>query len=344
MRAAWWRGAGFVRPYFAGLHSKIFSFMDIPLSPQHQATADVRQPEAYTTTASPAAIKARPPFRPDIEGLRGIAVLLVVLYHAAVPGFTGGYVGVDVFFVLSGYLITWLLGREVEKSGRVDLPSFYARRARRLLPAMGVLLLAIMGFAWLAYSPQEQELIAATAFSTATYLSNVFFAFNATDYLAGAAEANPLLHTWSLAVEEQFYFFWPLLVVGVLTALGRRPASRRRLLWGMGVVSLLSFGLTLYLQQTLNGHWAFFSSPTRAWEFAIGGLGVLLPLREPRRLRVIGGALGWQRCWPPGCSTPHERPSLAGPPCCPRWAPCSRSERAPGPMAPRSPRHRWRAS
>ena len=229
----------------------------------------------------------RPPFRADIEGVRGIAVLLVVLYHAGVPGFSGGYVGVDVFFALSGYLITGILVAEVERTGRLDLARFYARRARRLLPAAAVLLLATTVFAYVFYSPLEQQGIARTALATAAYVSNMHFAVGATDYLAADAETNPLLHTWSLAVEEQFYLGWPLLVLVGLVGVpwlrrGRLALSRRRLAWTMGAVAVATFALTVVLMGTYRTHWAFFASPPRAWEFAVGGLGALLP-----RVRVL---------------------------------------------------------
>lgn len=245
---------------------------------------------SYAPVRSPG---ERPTWRADIEGLRGVAVVLVVLYHAGVPGFTGGYVGVDVFFALSGYLITGILAAEIEATGRLDLARFYARRARRLLPAMGVLLLAVAAFAFAFYSPLEQRPIAETALATAVYVSNVHFAVDAADYSAAEVETNPLLHTWSLAVEEQFYLGWPLLVLIGLVGFRRRgPPSARRLVWTMAAVASLSFGATLGLMESLRGHWAFFASPARAWEFAVGGLGALLP-RVRLGSRSPGTALGW---------------------------------------------------
>ena len=225
----------------------------------------------------------RPAWRTDIEGLRGIAVLLVVLYHAGVPGFAGGYIGVDVFFVLSGYLITGILVKEAESRGSIDLMRFYARRARRLLPASALLLAFVVGFAFLFYAPLEQVDIAKTALATAAYISNIYFGRGATDYLAAEAETNPLLHTWSLSVEEQFYVVWPALVILFLfgfAGLRRKEGAfkRERLVWGTAIIAALSFALTLYLMATGRTHWAFFSSPTRAWEFALGGLGALLPV------------------------------------------------------------------
>jgi peptidoglycan/LPS O-acetylase OafA/YrhL len=228
------------------------------------------------STAAP----SRHSHRPDIEGLRAIAILLVVAYHAGVPLVRGGYVGVDVFFVVSGYLITSLLVREAEATGSVDLWRFYARRVRRLLPAIAAVLLACTAAGVLLYAPVEQRELASASFSAATYLSNVYFARGATDYLGPSAETHPLLHTWSLSVEEQFYLAWPLFVLLALGALGARRGalSRRRLAgWMAGAAALSLIGsvvLTRYHQP-----WAFFSSPARAWEFAAGGLAVLVPLR-----------------------------------------------------------------
>ncbi len=150
------------------------------------------------------------PFRPDIEGLRGIAIVLVVMYHLRTSLVQGGYVGVDVFFVLSGYLITSLLVNEIQSTGSVDFVAFYSRRARRLLPGLALVVLVMIPVSFLVYAPLEHRQLAATAGSTAAYASNVYFAVRSTDYLAGDARTNPLLHTWSLSVEEQFYLVWPL--------------------------------------------------------------------------------------------------------------------------------------
>lgn len=225
-------------------------------------------------------------FRPDIEGLRGIAILLVVAYHAGLPGFNGGYVGVDVFFVLSGYLITGLLVKEMETKGRINLPAFYARRARRLLPASALALFVTVIATYVIYSPVEQSGLPQSAFATASYVSNLYFARTATDYLRAGAETNPLLHTWSLSVEEQFYLVWPLLVM-----LALRRGGKRRLISVMIAVASLSFALSIWLT-LVRQPWAFFSSPTRAWEFAIGGMGVLLAGRHSPSLGRIIGWLG----------------------------------------------------
>src|SRR5690242_8651954 len=182
-------------------------------------------------------------FRPDIEGLRGIAVLLVVGYHTRLLGFQGGFIGVDVFFVLSGYLITRLLATEVQRSGHLDFANFYARRVRRLLPAINTTVLLTLIVGALVFSPLEQVEFARTARATALYAANIFFVFEATDYFGGDLSANPLLHTWSLAVEEQFYLVWPLIVWFGF----RRRHSRRALAPTLVVVSLASFVMSVWL-------------------------------------------------------------------------------------------------
>ncbi|HVL54299.1 MAG TPA: acyltransferase, partial [Vitreimonas sp.] len=150
---------------------------------------------------------AKQRFRPDLEGLRAVAVLLVLLFHAAVPGFAGGFVGVDVFFVLSGFLITGLIVRELSDTGTLSLTTFYARRARRLLPAALVALVVTVAVSALLLPPLRVPDIAADGAAAALYVSNLRFAFLATDYLAAEMAPSPLLHYWSLGVEEQFYLF-----------------------------------------------------------------------------------------------------------------------------------------
>jgi peptidoglycan/LPS O-acetylase OafA/YrhL len=215
-------------------------------------------------------------FRPDIEGLRGIAILLVVLFHAGVSALSGGFVGVDVFFVLSGFFITVMLTRELARDGSVNLTEFYGRRAVRLLPALLVVLVATLGAVMLLYAPIDRAAIAATARPVALYSGNVEFARNSVDYF-GSAE-NPFLHTWSLGVEEQFYLVWPLLflvVAGLYAgkigedATNAEEAARKRLLIPIALAACASFVASLWLTGA-NQPWAFFGMPTRIWEFAVG--------------------------------------------------------------------------
>ena len=223
----------------------------------------------------------RPPFRPDIEGLRGAAILLVVLCHAGVPALAGGFVGVDLFFVLSGYFITGLLVREQAESGGVNLMEFYGRRALRLLPSLIVVLLVTLAAVMWLYAPIDQPTIAANARAVALSAGNYEFARTAVDYFSSAA--NPLLHTWSLAVEEQFYVVWPLLflLVGAM--------AQRWLLAALAIAGLASFAASLWLTTTAQP-WAFFGMPTRIWEFALGGVVALL-LRPSAERDARRGAL-----------------------------------------------------
>ncbi|HEX6313765.1 MAG TPA: acyltransferase family protein [Gemmatimonadaceae bacterium] len=225
----------------------------------------------------------RPAFRPDIEGLRGIAILLVVLFHAGVSGMRGGFVGVDVFFVLSGFFITAMLARELAETGDVDVNAFYTRRALRLLPALLVTLLVTLGAVFWLYAPIDRAAIADVARAVALHGGNVAFARGAVDYFSTGD--NPLLHTWSLAVEEQFYLVWPLLFlsVGSLGLSGPAAQVRRRLFVAIVTAGVLSFIASLWLTSVAQP-WAFFGMPTRIWEFALGGaLAMLLENRSDTR-------------------------------------------------------------
>ena len=154
---------------------------------------------------APSASETR--FRPDIQGLRGIAVGLVLLFHAGIPGFKGGFVGVDIFFVLSGYLITGNMLREVSSTGRIKFREFYARRIRRLLPASFLVLLVTLIAAALWFPPLLLPGLALDVSSAGLYVSNIDFAIRATDYFSTSVIPSPVLHFWSLGVEEQFYLF-----------------------------------------------------------------------------------------------------------------------------------------
>ena len=235
-------------------------------------------------------------FRPDIEGLRAVAVLAVVLFHAGVPGVSGGFVGVDVFFVISGFLITGMLWREVRDTGRVRLARFYGARARRLLPAgVAVLVVTAVASAWLL-PPLQARAVLGDAVASALYAGNYRFAVQGTDYLAADTPPSPFQHYWSLGVEEQFYLFWPALLIATAWVLARRGGGRRRsvvpYVVALGVIGAGSF-TTSYLWTTTLPPWAFFSLPSRAWELAVGGL-VALTADVWRRLPAWPASLaGW---------------------------------------------------
>jgi hypothetical protein len=159
-------------------------------------------------------------YRPEVDGLRAIAVLPVILFHAGAPWFGGGYVGVDVFFVISGYLITSILVEDLER-GRFSLARFYERRARRILPALFFVLACTSVAAWVLMVPSQFEEYARALVAVVFFVSNIHF-WRVEDYFAPAAEQNPLLHTWSLAVEEQCYIFFPLLLLLLWRLRGRK--------------------------------------------------------------------------------------------------------------------------
>ena len=245
-----------------------------------------------------------PRFRPDVDGLRAVAILAVVGYHAGVPGFSGGFVGVDVFFVISGFLITRNLLREAEGGHRVRLLAFWARRIRRLVPAMAAMVLGTLALSLVILSPLEWARIAKQGAWAALYVSNIQFARASQDYFAPDLGASPFLHTWSLGVEEQFYLLWPVLfVLAALVATWAGASNRRLVVYGFGVVAVVSFGLSVVMTEGIalteaGSPWAFFSLPTRAWEFAVAGvlaavaLPRLLGARGPRMaLGVVGLAL-----------------------------------------------------
>ncbi len=227
-------------------------------------------------------------FRPDLEGLRGIAILLVLLFHANMPFTTGGFVGVDVFFVLSGFLITGLLFREHERSGRIDLRAFYARRARRILPAALVILVVILAFSWFTLAPLDLPRVSADAAAAALSVGNVRFALAGMDYFAQAQTPSPVLHYWSLGVEEQFYLVWPALLI--LATRSRRPRAAAVVV--LLAVVVLSYGGSLFLTDSAPA-WAFYSLPTRAWQLGLGGLLALTAVWYRRLPDLLVAPIGW---------------------------------------------------
>lgn len=214
-------------------------------------------------------------FRPDIEGLRAIAVGLVVMFHAGFPWFPGGYVGVDVFFVISGFLITGLLIREVQRTGRLSIKDFYVRRIRRILPMSTLVLIVTVVCAALWMTGTESAAAAAAASWAALFVANWYFAASASDYFDTSTQTNPILHYWSLGVEEQFYVIWPLLLVVAIVIARWRGASIKSLLRGALAGLLVLCAVSFWWSATKTGEegqWAFFGLHTRLWELGCGGL------------------------------------------------------------------------
>ena len=221
-------------------------------------------------------------FRSDIEGLRGISILLVILFHAGLPWVPGGFIGVDVFFVISGFLITGKLWRESQAAGGLNITRFYAWRIRRLLPAalVAVVLITLVGL--LLAAPLNRSEMAADGAASALSLANMRF-IGSVDYFAPTSSPSPFLHFWSLSVEEQFYLVWPALIL----FLTWRGGGRRRVVVALLVAVLASFALSLWLTDASPAR-AFYLLPTRVWQLGAGGLlALLLVAGTSRRAGLI---------------------------------------------------------
>ena len=213
----------------------------------------------------------------QIQGLRAVAAILVTVFHARlVPG---GFIGVDIFYVISGYLITGLILREIEKTGTLDLRSFYQRRIKRLLPTSVFVLFVTAIFAWILFPPITRDALGRDLFAAATYISNYLFAWWENDYQNLNATPSPFIHYWSLAVEEQFYIVWPLFIL-FLARYGKKVIFA-----GIAITTLLSLLFSIYLTQVAP-IWAFYSLPTRAWELGFGALLLFLP-ETTKKIRIL---------------------------------------------------------
>ena len=200
-------------------------------------------------------------YRADIDGLRAIAVVPVILFHAGLDLFSGGFVGVDIFFVISGYLITTIIVREMSED-RFSLLRFYERRARRILPALFLVVLVCFPFAWYNLLPKTLIDFAECVLAVSVFSSNFLF-WSESGYFDTATELKPLLHTWSLAVEEQYYVIFPLLVMGMWRF------GQRVLIILLGIIAIASLLAAQYLSSTAPSA-NFYLLTTRAWELLIG--------------------------------------------------------------------------
>lgn len=230
-------------------------------------------------------------FRADIQGLRAIAVLLVVIYHIW-PGIVpGGFVGVDVFFVISGYLITSHLRREVENSGSISLSSFYARRVRRLLPAASVVLIFV-AVATILFAPRFKWLdITNDIVASTLYVQNWRLLIQAVDYLGAEEVAGPLQHFWSLAIEEQYYIVWPLILMAVAAIMPKR-LFRKSMVATASVIIALSLLFSIVVTHSDQAV-AYFATHTRIWELAIGSLLAFVQWNSiSRPVKSLAGYLG----------------------------------------------------
>ena len=223
-------------------------------------------------------------YRPDIDGLRAVAVLSILLFHLGVSGFEGGYVGVDIFYVISGYLITTIIIRELA-AGEFSIARFYERRVRRILPALVVTLVATLLVGGLMLGPEQFSDLASSAAATTLFGSNFYFYFGS-GYFDGPSELKPLLHTWSLAIEEQFYILFPFLLILISSKLSGRYAP-----W-LIALAILSLGASV-VGTRIDENAAFFLLPFRGWELLIGSilaLGVIPSLQHRTLLNMLSAA------------------------------------------------------
>ena len=217
----------------------------------------------------------------QIQGLRALAALIVTFFHARL--LPGGFIGVDIFYVISGYLITGLILREIDSTGRLNLSAFYQRRIKRLLPTSLFVLFVTALINWFVLPAINRDALGRDLFAAATYISNYLFAWWQNDYQNLNATPSPFIHYWSLAVEEQFYLIWPVLMI----FLARK--GRRAVFSGTAVITTLSLGLSIYQTQS-SPILAFYSLPTRAWELGVGALLIFAPahLLKQRSLPWLG--------------------------------------------------------
>ena len=217
---------------------------------------------------------------PQIQALRAVAAVLVVIYHAKVT--SGGYIGVDIFYVISGFLITGLLLRELDGTGSLALKAFYLRRVKRLLPASFFVLFVTAIIAWIVYPTTLRHGLGKDIAAAGAYVSNYLFALWQMDYQNLNSTPPVVIHYWSLAVEEQFYLFWPFIILALY-----RYGARRAVFFGVLAITAASFLISLFLTSR-EPIWSFYSLPTRAWELGVGALLLFIP----RRIRFSSN-YGW---------------------------------------------------
>lgn len=231
-------------------------------------------------------MKTSTPKITQIQGLRALAALLVTLFHA--KWVSGGFIGVDIFYVISGFLITGLLIREIERTGTINFKEFYARRFKRLLPTSFFVLAITAVFSWLLIPATMRSSLGRDIIAAGLYVSNYLFAWWQADYQNLDATPSPVIHYWSLAVEEQFYLLWPLLIL-LFFVVATRLKKKIALTVLVAAVTALSFVFSIYQTET-SPIWAFYSLPTRAWELGLGALLVLLP---PIKTKKLVGLIGF---------------------------------------------------
>ncbi|MFD1745286.1 acyltransferase family protein [Rhizobium helianthi] len=236
-------------------------------------------------TMKPVALGHPATYRPDIDGLRAVAVLSVILYHFGATWLPGGFTGVDVFFVISGYIITFHALNRLEK-GTFTISDFYRRRIKRIAPPLILMISSVLAFGWLFLMPSEYAELAKSAAYAALGFGNLYFYHN-TEYFDQAAETQPLLHTWSLGVEEQFYFVWPLILLVGLRLVANKSVLR------MTLAAAVMLGFIYAVWQTSdNSKAAFYLPHPRAWEIGLGALIAFMPKISSAKIGETLSAMG----------------------------------------------------
>lgn len=239
-------------------------------------------------------------FRPDIEGLRGFTLLAILGYHAAVPGLGGGFVGPDVFFIISGFVITGALWRELSDSGTIGMRRFFGARARRLLPVSVTVGIFIMIGAAVLLPPLQAKTAETDGIASSLYVGNYWFILRGVDYFATRVPPSPFEHYWTLGVEEQFYLLWPPVIIGLAwlirhtrqRAKADTAPSKRPYIVLFSLITVVSFAIS-YVASYVAPAVAYFSLPTRAWELSVGGI-LALTANQWRRLpRPVAAMIGW---------------------------------------------------
>ena len=218
-------------------------------------------------------------YRADIDGLRGIAIILVLFFHFEIGGLDNGFLGVDIFFVISGFLITQLISKEIDAE-KFSISEFYCRRIRRLFPALFFMLLLVSIASFIFFDRDSFEKFGFSLVTTSFFASNIWF-WTETGYFAPSALEKPLLHTWSLSVEEQFYLFFPLLLLLCRRFLFQSPLL---IITSLFILSLLSYLYGFYYHPDAT----FFLLPTRIWQLLVGSIIALLCLKRRRKFKNLG--------------------------------------------------------
>lgn len=258
------------------------------------APGSSRAPDDFVPAEGAGVKVASRSLRGDIEGLRALSLITILVYHAGVTFMPGAFSSVDLFFVISGYLITGQLVKEVERTGRVSLVKFYARRMKRLIPAASTVIVAT-GLLTVLFLPVTRwKSIGGDLIASATYVINWRLAGDAVDYLATDDPESPMQHFWTLAIEEQFYFIWPILLAAIIFVMrGRLTRIRTTFFIALLALIVLPSFITSVIWSSSNPAYAFFATPTRLWELGVGALiAIAVPLTD-RIPRLVAIVLGW---------------------------------------------------